>query len=119
MKMLIFIIVFFFLSYTPRVIFAVAWNFHIKNVHVQMFAVEVAYIITAFILPVLSTFLNPVIIFSQFSTNYRQALKSYLVAVCVKCQHYIKAEQSALEQTAELSTVNTNSKLALKVFREL
>ena len=70
MKMLILIIVFFFLSYTPRVTFAVAWNFHIKNVHVQMFAVEVAYIITAFILPVLSTFLNPVIIFS-FSTNYQ------------------------------------------------
>ena len=118
MKMLILIIVFFFLSYTPRVTFAVAWNFHIKNVHVQMFAVTVAYIITAFILPVLSTFLNPVIIFS-FSTNYRQALKSYLVAVCVKCQHCIKAEQSALEQTAELSTVNTISKLTLKVFREL
>ena len=70
MKMLILIIVFFFLSYTPRVTFAVAWNFHIKNVHVQMFAVEVAYIITAFILPVLSTLLNPVIIFS-FSTNYQ------------------------------------------------
>ena len=118
MKMLLVIIVFFFLSYTPRVTFAVAWNFHIKNVHVKMFTVEVAYIITAFILPVLSAFLNPVIIFS-FSTNYRQALKSYLVAVCVKCQHCIKAEQSALEQTAELRTVNTNSKLALKVFREL
>ena len=118
MKMLILIIVFFFLSYTPRVTFAVAWNFHIKNVHVQMFAVEVAYIITAFILPVLSTFLNPVIIFS-FSTNYRQALKSYLVPVCVKCQFCIKAEQSALEQTAELRIVNTNSTLALRVFREL
>ena len=75
MKMLILIIVFFFLSYTPRVTFAVAWNFHhIRNVHVQMFTVEVAYIITAFILPVLSTFLNPLIIFS-LSTSYRQALK--------------------------------------------
>ena len=34
-----------------------------------MFAVEVAYIITAFILPVLSTFLNPVIYFPSVQTT--------------------------------------------------
>ena len=49
-----------------------------------MFAVEVAYIITAFILPVLSTFLNPVIIFS-FGTNYVPASAEKLSSSCL-CQ---------------------------------
>ena len=102
MKMLILIIVVFFLCYTPRIALPI-WEFtsdlQLYKVHRQIF-----YIFAVFFLPFISTFLNPVIIFS-LSTNYRQALKNYLRVVCGTCQSCFKSNQSALEENVELPEI--------------
>lgn len=100
MKMLILIIVFFLCS-TPQYVFFAIWEF---TSDVQLYKVQIFYIFAGFILPFLSTFLNPVIIFS-LSTNYRQALKNYLRFVCVARQSYFKSNQSAFEENVELPEI--------------
>lgn len=98
MKMLILIIVFFFLCYTPKYTFLAIWVF---TSDMQLYKVQIFYIFALFFLPFLSTFFNPVIIFS-LSTNYRQALKNYLRVVCGMCQSCFKSNQSAFEENVEL-----------------
>jgi len=89
MKMLILIIVFFFLCYTPKYTFIAIWVF---TSDMQLYKVQIFYIFAAFFLTFLSTFFNPVIIFS-LSTNYRQALKNYLRVICGTCQSCFKRNQ--------------------------
>ena len=98
MKMLILIIVFFFLCYTPKYTFLAIWVF---TSDMQLYKVQIFYIFALFFLPFLSTVFNPVIIFS-LSTNYRQALKNYLRVVCGMCQSCFKSNQSAFEENVEL-----------------
>lgn len=83
MAMLILMIVFFFSCYTPKFVIIVFFAF--KNVAQVYQIFGIFYLTSIFFLPLLNTFLNPIIIFS-FSSNYREALKNFLRDVCVKGQ---------------------------------
>lgn len=83
MAMLILIIVFFFSCYTPKFVIIVFFAFKNDAQVYQIFGIF--YFTSIFFLPLLNTFLNPIIIYS-FSSNYRGALKNFLRDVCVKGQ---------------------------------
>lgn len=65
--------------------FVITVFFAFKNVAPVYQIFGIFYFTSIFFLPLLNTFLNPIIIF-LFSSNYREALKNFLRDVCVKGQ---------------------------------
>ena len=97
-KILIWIIVFFFICWTPNYVVAFLPEF---STDFKVYVLEILLLVCFYFLPHLSTEINPVIIFT-FSTNYRQALKDCLRLPLVKCCSCFKSEQAARKETVEL-----------------
>ena len=98
MKMLVLIIVFFFVCWTPY------YSSVFLN-NLKMYVLEILHIVCSFIFPFFSTLVNPVIIFT-FSTNYRHALKNCAPIFLVKCNPCVRTEQAVREENVELPQLN-------------
>ena len=91
MKMLIFIIVIFSFGWIPFGYVFLLIESSLRDLPSNIF--DNIYVSCRFIPPVLSTCINPIIIFS-FSTNYRQALRNCLRVFFVKCQQWFNSDRT-------------------------
>ena len=99
MKILITISVFFFVCWTPFYSSSIIFTF-LPNL-LERRAQDMLAIVCIYFLPVVSTAVNPVILFT-FSTNYQQGLKNCLRLVVVKCRSSFVPEQTTRQENVEL-----------------
>ena len=103
MKLLISIIVFFFICWTTN--YTIVMFFEFSN-DFKEYKPETLFLVGYYFLPFLSTAANPVILFT-FSTNYLQALKSCSRLAFVTFRSCAKGEQTALsEENFELPALH-------------
>lgn len=98
-KVLISIMVLFFVCWTPYYVSTFLFEFDRKVLKGN--TQELLYISCQYIFPFISTAVNPLILFT-FSTKYRRALKDYLPFAFVQCPLCWSLKQGASKEDVEL-----------------